>query len=245
MPRFFIEVAYKGTNYAGFQKQENANTIQSEVETAFGVYFKGKFNLTGASRTDAGVHARQNYFHFDTELFQFDLNYSKVVYHLNAILPADIVIKSFYQVKEDAHCRFDALHRSYQYVIHQNKDPFLSEVAYFYPYKLDSEILHNCALELMNYTDFETFSKRNTQVHNYNCKILISEWTFSKDCIIYNIRANRFLRGMVKGIVGTMLKIAFKKQTVGEFIRIIQSKNSTLANFSVPSQGLTLVEVIF
>ena len=112
MPRFFIEVAYKGTLYAGFQKQDNANTIQSEVEIALGVYFKGIFNLTGASRTDAGVHARQNYFHFDTGLFQFHLDYSKVVYHLNAILPVDIVIKSFFQVKEDAHCRFDALHRS-------------------------------------------------------------------------------------------------------------------------------------
>ena len=205
MPRFFIEVAYKGTNYAGFQKQDNANTIQAEVEKALKIYFREDFDLTGSSRTDAGVHARQNYFHFDTQQVPILEDYSKISYHLNAILPADIVVHSLLPVKEDAHCRFDALSRTYQYTIYQKKDPFMQDTAYHYPYKLDFGILSLCASELFNHTDFEAFSKRNTQVYTYMCTILFSEWSFNNNCIQYNVSANRFLRGMVKGMVGTML----------------------------------------
>lgn len=245
MPRFFIEVAYKGTNYAGFQKQDNANTIQAELEKALEIYFREIFSLTGSSRTDAGVHARQNYFHFDSEKVPILKEYSKISYHLNAILPSDIVVKSVFPVKEDAHCRFDALSRTYQYYIYQSKDPFLSEMAWYYPYNLDIGILQDCARQLMNYTEFEAFSKRNTQVYTYNCNILSSEWTISKNSLVYNVTANRFLRGMVKGMVGTMLKIAHKKQSIDQFTQIIQSKNSSLTNFAVPSHGLTLMRVNF
>jgi tRNA pseudouridine38-40 synthase len=245
MPRFFIEVAYKGTNYAGFQKQDNANTIQAEVEKALKIYFKDNFELTGSSRTDAGVHARQNYFHVDSDKVPVLTEYSKICYHLNAILPPDIVVKSIFPVKEDAHCRFDALSRSYQYYIYQSKDPFLSETAYYYPYKIDIGILQDCARHLIDHTQFETFSKRNTQVYTYNCNILSSEWTIGMNTLIYNVTANRFLRGMVKGMVGTMLKIAHKKESINQFTQIIQSKNSTLANFAVPSHGLTLLKVNF
>ena len=132
MPRYLLEVAYKGTNYAGFQIQQNANTIQAEVEKALSIYYKEKFELTGSSRTDAGVHALQNFFHFNTSIL-----ISNQVYHINAILPFDIVVKNISQISDDFHCRFKATSRLYEYHIYQSKNPFLKEVAYFYPYNLD------------------------------------------------------------------------------------------------------------
>ena len=243
MPRYFIEVAYKGTNYAGFQKQDNAKTIQSEVEKALAVYFRIDFNLTGSSRTDAGVHARQNFFHFDTDVLQNQADLSKPVYHLNAILPPDIVVKSIISVNDDSHCRFDAISRTYEYVVYQNKDPFLQEMGYFYPYNVDIGLLQQFATELMEHTDFESFSKKNTQVHTFNCTILSCEWSIANGCLIYRVTANRFLRGMVKGMVGTMLRLALKKQSVEELRTILVSKNPAMADFAVPSHGLTLQEV--
>jgi tRNA pseudouridine38-40 synthase len=243
MPRFFIEVAYKGTNYAGFQKQDNANTIQAEVEKALEIYFREVFDLTGSSRTDAGVHARQNFFHFDTGKIPVLADYTKTCYHLNAILPADIVVNALLPVSENAHCRFDALSRTYQYTIYQRKDPFMTDMAFYYPYRLDFDLLESCALEVKNHTDFESFSKRNTQVYTYTCGIVSSYWSFNRDNIQYNVCANRFLRGMVKGLVGTMLKVATKKQTPADFAGIIRSKNPALANFAIPSHGLTLLQV--
>jgi tRNA pseudouridine38-40 synthase len=243
MPRYFIEVAYKGTNYAGFQKQDNAKTIQSEVEKALAIYFRIDFNLTGSSRTDAGVHARQNFFHFDTDVLQNQADLSKPVYHLNAILPPAIVVKSIIRVKDDAHCRFDAISRTYEYVVYQNKDPFLQEMGYFYPYYVDIVLLQQFATELMQHTDFESFSKKNTQVHTFNCSIRSCEWSIEDGCLIYRVTGNRFLRGMVKGMVGTMLRLALKKQSVEQFRTILVSKNPAMVDFAVPSHGLTLREV--
>jgi tRNA pseudouridine38-40 synthase len=134
MARYFIEVAYKGTAYAGFQVQQNANTIQSEVEKALAVYFRHAVSLTGSSRTDAGVHALQNYFQFDMDTLLDEAACEKSVYHLNAILPADISVKSIRSVDDTAHCRFDAVSRSYIYTIYQFKDPFLNDRGYYYPY---------------------------------------------------------------------------------------------------------------
>lgn len=243
MQRFFIEVAYKGTNYAGFQKQDNANTIQGEVEKALTIYFKNDFSLTGSSRTDAGVHARQNFFHFDSDLIPVIPDYSKVRYHLNAILPPDIVVNGISPVHRSAHCRFDAKSRTYRYTIYQQKDPFLQDIAYYYPYKMDIELLFLCASELLEHTDFEAFSKRNTQVYTYKCEIISSEWIIADGLVTYNVTANRFLRGMVKGLVGTMLRVATRKQTIDQFRDVIQSGNPALANFAIPSNGLTLMRV--
>lgn len=245
MPRYFIELAYKGTNYAGFQKQNNANTIQAELEKALSIYYRTNFELTGSSRTDAGVHARQNFFHFDTISFNDTIDFNKSVYHLNAILPADIVVKSIFKVGDQAHCRFDALFRRYEYRIYQQKDPFQLEYGYHYPYKLDKDILMETSRELLNHTDFESFAKRNSQVFTHNCTIISSNWQFNADCIIYSVQANRFLRGMVKGLVGTMLKAATKNHSVEHFRQIITSKNPSRAQFAVPSNGLTLIEVGF
>ncbi len=245
MPRFFIEVAYKGTNYGGFQRQDNAVTIQSEVEKALKVYFRQDFTLTGSSRTDAGVHARQNFFHFDTELVPLQEDYSKIVYHLNAILPPDIVARGLLPVSPEAHCRFDAVSRTYYYTIYRSKDPFLADTAYYYPFKLNTEILHATAGELFNHTDFQTFSKKNTQVFTYRCSIISSEWHVHDDRLIYSVTANRFLRGMVKGLVGTMLRAATREHTIEAFRHIINSRNAATANFAVPSHGLCLQKVNF
>lgn len=240
MPRYFIEVFYKGTHYSGFQVQQNANSIQAEVEKALCVYYKKEFILTGSSRTDAGVHARQNFFHCDT-----DVSIKKDTYNLNAILPADIVIKAIKEVKENAHCRFDAISREYHYYIYQQKNPFLQGEAYYVPYNLDILLLQKAATEILNHTDFSSFSKRNTQVSSFLCKIYKSEWVKEGDCLIYKIKANRFLRGMVKGLVGTMLLMGKKKINLEDFRKIITSKDCTKANFAVSPEGLFLFEVAF
>ncbi len=247
MQRYFIEVFYKGTNYSGFQIQQNANSIQAEIEQALSIFLKGEVSLTGSSRTDAGVHAISNFFHFDSILLDNNSSESiaKMVYNLNAILPADIVIKKIYQVKADAHCRFDAISREYKYFIYQQKDPFLSERAFFYPYPLDIQLLNTAARVIFSYKDFTSFSKRNTQVTNFECSILKSEWILENNLLVYNVKANRFLRGMVKGLVGTMLKVGTGKTSLSEFCAILEGKDCSRADFSVPPHGLSLISVTY
>ena len=247
MPRYFIELLYKGTNYSGFQIQQNANSIQAEVEKALKVFFKENFSLTGSSRTDAGVHALSNYFHFDTVLFEDKAtNYlDKAAYHLNAILPDDIVVKRLYKVKDDAHCRFDATSREYKYYIYKHKTPFLADRAFFFPYQLDIDKLNEAARALLTYKDFTSFSKKNTQVKNFQCNLLKSEWLIENDMLVYNVIGNRFLRGMVRGLTGTMLKMGTGKISINEFCKIVEDKNCSKADFSVPPQGLFLINVTY
>ena len=243
MSRFFVEVAYKGTNYAGFQVQQNANTIQAEVEKALRVYFKHTFELTGSSRTDAGVHALQNFFHFDIE-DKFELSKSvDVAYHLNAILPNDIVLKQIKKVEDHAHCRFDALHRTYEYTIYNRKDPFLEDRAYYYPYPLDIELLNEAAFIVLMNKDFQSFSKKNTQVFTYDCEIMESKWMDLDHKLVYRVKGSRFLRGMVRGLVGTMLRVGAGKTGIVEFKEIIKSHDISRVDFSMPSHGLVLINV--
>jgi len=241
MPRYFIEVSYKGTNYSGFQQQKNANTIQAEIEKAFEILHKVKVLMTGSSRTDAGVHALQNFLHFD---FEGEIN-PHFIYKMNAILPGDIVIINLERVSEIAHCRFDAISREYCYNIYKRKDPFKQDRAFYFPYKLDKSKMQEAASLIRNHDDFTSFSKKKTQVKNFNCKILISEWIFEKDCIKYKIKANRFLRGMVRGLTSTMLKIGRDKISLEEFNNILISRDCTRASFAVPAQGLFLLSVHF
>ncbi|MEI8059559.1 MAG: tRNA pseudouridine(38-40) synthase TruA [Ferruginibacter sp.] len=244
MSRYFIEVAYKGTNYSGFQAQQNANTIQDEIEKALLIYFKTVFALTGSSRTDSGVHAAQNYFHFDFEEIDQPL-WEKVVYHLNAILPADIVIKGIFRVKDQAHCRFDAIKRTYEYSLYSSKDPFLQDWAFYYPYKLNIELMNEAATFITEVCDFESFSKRNTQVKTFNCIIKESGWQLKDGTLVYQVSGNRFLRGMVRGLVGTMLKVGREKYTIAYFKEIVGSKDASLVDFSVPAHGLKLKGVAY
>ncbi len=242
MSRYFIEVAYKGTAYAGFQKQENANTIQAEVEKALGIYFRSVFDLTGSSRTDAGVHAHQNYFHFDHTVIE-ENQLLKAPYHLNAILPEDIVVKRMMVVKDDSHCRFDAAFRRYEYSIYNKKDPFLQDRAYYFPYKLDEDKLNEAAALLLINKNFKTFSKRNTQVHHFECRLMESKWDWETDRLCYRVSGNRFLRGMVRGMVGTMLRVGTGKMSIDQFKKAVDSGDCKQADFAVPPQGLVLLEV--
>ncbi len=243
MPRYFLEVAYKGTHYAGYQVQKNANTIQQEVEKALEVFFRNVFQLTGSSRTDAGVHAFQNFFHFDAYLPEEILN--KGIYHLNAILPGDIVIKSIKKVGDEAHCRFDAVSREYEYSIYHLKNPFIQETACFTPHYINISLLNEAAALVLNYSNFKNFSKKNVQVFTYNCVITKSEWTEEKECIKYTVIGNRFLRGMVRGLVGTMMLVARKKYTLLDFKNILRGETNLMVDFSAPAHGLCLTKVIY
>lgn len=240
MPRYFIEVAYKGTNYSGFQVQQNANSVQAEVEKALKIYYRHEFSLTGSSRTDAGVHAWQNFFHFDTEKLLEDASY-----HINAILPADIVVKRIYAVADDMHSRFTAISRQYRYYIYQHKNPFLEDRAYYFPFPLHMDLLQEAAGILLKYNDFTSFSKRNTQTKTKLCTITTSNWTEENGTLVYTVEANRFLRGMVRGLVATMLQAGRGKITMEQFCGIIEAKDCTKADFSAPPQGLFLAKVIF
>ena len=240
MQRYFLELMYKGTAYSGFQAQENArNTIQEETEKAFTILTKQQISLTGSSRTDTGVHAWQNFFHFD-----YDADFHPhFLYKLNAILPRDIVIKNIYRVQADAHCRFDAISRAYTYHIYRNKNPFFADRAYYFPYAVDMEKMQEAAGILATYSDFTSFSKRNTQVKTFICAIETSQWTMAGEEMIYEVKANRFLRGMVRGLTGTMLQVGRNKITLDQFRKIIEAKDCRQADFSVPGHGLFLMNV--
>lgn len=239
MQRYFIEVAYKGAGYAGFQIQENAVTIQSEIQKAMLVLFRQDILLTGSSRTDAEVNALQNFFHFD---FEHPIP-GRYLYNLNAILPPAIVIKRILPVHPDAHCRFDAVSREYRYEVYKNKNPFLYNQAYYFPYTLNFELLQQAASALLQYSDFTSFSKRNTQVKNFNCRITESRWSREEDRMVYYVRSNRFLRGMVRGLVGTMLHVGRGKINIPDFHAHIANRDASKTNFAVPGHGLYLVNV--
>lgn len=236
-----MEVAYKGTNYNGFQIQQTGNTIQGEVEKALTVFLKETLALTGSSRTDSGVHALQNYFHFDWDkAFARDW-----IYNLNAILPADIVIRNVFPVADEQHCRFDAVSRSYQYRVYDFKNPFIAETAYFYPYPLDTDRLSEAAALLKEYTDFSSFSKKNTQVKTFQCQIKESFWSRQEGGLTYHVTANRFLRGMVRALVATMLKVGRGTMDLARFRTIIETASCGSAYFDAPARGLTLVTVAY
>ncbi len=237
MPRYFIELAYKGTSYSGFQTQANANTIQSEVEKAFQTLHRQPVSLTGSSRTDAGVHALQNYFHFD-----FDTEvHPQFVYKMNAILPEDITVRSIYSMPEGAHSRFDALGREYIYRIHRTKNPFRSETSFFFPYKINFNLMSEAAGLVLNQTNFFAFCKTNTQVSNFTCHIKKSQWLMHEEELIYNIQANRFLRGMVRLLTASLLKVGREQVTLTEFENLFTGFHK--CGYSIPPHGLFLKNV--
>jgi tRNA pseudouridine38-40 synthase len=246
MARFFIEVGYNGTDLCGFQIQDGQETVQSVVSAALQTVIKEPIALTGSSRTDAGVHAKQNFFHFDTE----QTITPKHIYSLNAILPPTVVIHHIYAVAPQAHARFDALSRTYTYTVTTKKDPFLIDKAWHFPFPVLLETLQAMALELINHQDFEAFSKKNAGNKTNICAIEISSWqTISPSIFTYTVKSNRFLRGMVRGLVGTMLRIArqspSKEVAVEAFKSVILSKDPSLCDFSTPAKGLVLETVAY
>lgn len=241
MTRYFLEMAYHGRRYAGFQAQANACTIQGEIDRAVGILVKHPVLTTGSSRTDAGVHASQNFVHFDTE----HSLHPQFLYKLNAILPRDIAVRAVYRVHPGVHARFTAVARSYEYMVSRVKDPFLQDFAYYFPYRIDLDSMQEAAAAVCAQKDFTSFSKRNTQVRTFICNIAAAGWTQEGDTLKFRICANRFLRGMVRGLVGTMLQVGRGKMNIEGLGRIFEGKDCSKADFSAPAQGLFLRAVSY
>ena len=240
--RYFIELSYKGTNYHGWQIQPDASSVQEEITKALATILQEKILLVGAGRTDAGVHASQMFAHVDTVKKLTD----DYVHKLNAILPNDIVIKSIKEVSDETHARFDAVSRTYEYKIILGRDPFLLETTWqLHQKNLQIEKMNEAANLLFKYEDFESFSKVKTDVNTFNCTIMKAVWTLEDKHLIFHIKANRFLRNMVRAIVGTLIEVGLGKKTVEDFRKIIESKKRSEAGLSVPAKGLFLTEVCY
>ncbi len=238
MKRYFIELAYNGSKYHGWQIQPGASSIQEELNRALTTLLRQEIYVIGAGRTDTGVHASFFVAHFDTETPLLDL--AQTVYKLNRLLDKDIAIYRLYPVASDMHARFSALSRTYKYYIDKGKDPF----SYFFAWRAyplpDIQKMNEACRILFEYTDFTSFSKLHTDVNNNNCTILEAYWEETDKQLIFTIRANRFLRNMVRAIVGTLIEIGRGKLTLQEFRTIIESQNRCNAGTSVPAQGLFL-----
>jgi len=241
MPRYALEVAYDGTAFHGSQIQGATPTVQLALNNAISTLLRRPIETYGASRTDEGVHALGNFYHFDADE---RLN-SHSAYQLNAILPHTLGIRNIYKTEEEFNARFDALSRRYRYRIYRRKNPFLHLRALHFPYNLDRSILDETAELLTKYTDFETFSKRNAQTKTYKCSIHKSYWEESGDELHYVVEANRFLRGMVRGLVGTQLRAGRGKYDADEFCRIVESGDCRQADFSPKGWGLYLEEIVY
>jgi tRNA pseudouridine38-40 synthase len=238
--RYFIELAYNGKNYHGWQVQPNAITVQQTLSNAFSTILKSEIDIVGAGRTDTGVHAKQMFAHFDYETI-FDIQ--NVVYKLNSFLPKDIVIFNIFQVTDDAHARFDAKKRTYQYHINSYKNAFTNDGSWYYQKKLDIAKMNEACKILFNHIDFECFSKIHTEVNTFNCTIFEAFWQQNNSELIFTITADRFLRNMVRAIVGTMVNIGLLKISLEDFNAIINSKDRNKAGFSVPAHGLYLTKI--
>lgn len=240
--RYFIKLAYNGTPYHGWQIQPNAASVQETLNKAFSVLLHSEISLMGAGRTDTGVHAKEMYAHFD---FDASFDISKLVHKLNSFLPKDIVIYNILPVDEEAHCRFDATKRTYEYHINIFKDAFLQDQSWYFNQELDVDLMNEAAKLLLNYTDFQCFSKVNTDVNTFDCSIFEAYWKKEDNKLIFTISANRFLRNMVRAIVGTLVNIGLHKINLDDFIAIIESKNREKAGFSVPAHGLYLTKIAY
>lgn len=242
--RYFIELAYDGTAYHGWQVQPNAVTVQELLDKALATVLRLPIETTGCGRTDTGVHATQFFAHFDGQALGTGHEaLSKVMRSLNSVLPDDIGIKRVFAVHEDAHARFDATQRSYEYHIHFEKDPFRLNRSWELRDKPDIALMNAAAQMMMEYTDFSCFSKSNTQTFTNNCKIVRAEWVENENGIVFHISADRFLRNMVRAIVGTLIEIGRKEVSPESIRQVVESKNRGNAGTSVPACGLYLTEV--
>jgi tRNA pseudouridine38-40 synthase len=240
MPRYFFEISYNGTHYAGWQSQPNATGVQEVVENALSKLLRNKVEIVGSGRTDAGVHCEQQFFHAD---INSEFEVKNFLIRLNAFLPKDIAVASILKVKHDAHARYSATERSYEYRISQKKNPFLEGLALYYFKSLDIQTMNKTAALLVGRQDFESFSKVKTDVNNFICELKRAEWKQTGDLLIFHITANRFLRGMVRAIVGTLLDVGTGKITVEDFKNILEGKNRKKAGMNVDAHGLFLTEV--
>lgn len=232
-------LAYNGANYCGWQIQPNGLSVQEVIEKSLSTLLRMPITIVGAGRTDAGVHAREMAAHFEAEVQDVTLLTNK----LNRILPKDIVVYKIVRVKEDAHARFDATSRLYRYYLTTEKDPFM------YPYKykvhgsIDVEMMNKCSRILFEYIDFTSFSKLHTDVKTNDCKIIHAQWEQQGEDYVFTIQANRFLRNMVRAVVGTLLEAGRGKLDEVGMRRVIEAKDRAVAGLSVPAHALFLEEI--
>ncbi|GAB3270018.1 tRNA pseudouridine(38-40) synthase TruA [Larkinella harenae] len=239
--RYFIQLSYRGTAYNGWQIQPNGVTVQEVLEQKLSAILRERITIIGSGRTDAGVHAEQQFAHFELDR-SLELTDS-FIHALNCMLPPDIAIQTIFPVEARVHARFSAVSRYYQYRIRRQKSPFLDLLLYVFRPELDIARMNEAAALLFQYDDFESFSKVRTKVSHFRCDIHRAEWLVEGDQLTFHIKANRFLYGMVRTLVGTMLEVGQGRMTVEEFEQIIQAKDRTKAGRSAPASGLFLVEV--
>lgn len=241
MPRYFMEMAYNGRNYHGWQIQPNAPTVQEVINDALFKALREKINVVGAGRTDTGVHASYFAAHFDCSDKINDT--AHILHRLNRILRNDVVVYSLFEVNKEAHSRFSALSRTYHYYLKTNKTPFFNDISYRHPYAIDVDLMNQAAEVLFEYQDFTSFSKLHTDTKTNNCRIMQARWVQKDDVLVFVIQADRFLRNMVRAIVGTLLEVGRGKMTLEEFRQVIEAKDRSVAGTSVPPQALFLIDV--
>ncbi|MGL4851474.1 MAG: tRNA pseudouridine(38-40) synthase TruA [Phocaeicola sp.] len=241
MQRYFVYLAYDGSNYHGWQVQPNGNSVQAELMRALSTFLRKEIEVIGAGRTDAGVHAKLMVAHFDYEKL---LDTDTVADKMNRLLPADISVYKVCKVTPDAHARFSATYRAYKYYITLHKDPFTRGQKWRMHHPLDIQKMNEAAATLFDYTDFTSFSKLHTDVKTNNCKIMHAAWEESAPGEwVFSIQADRFLRNMVRAIVGTLVEVGRGKMTIEQFKTVIEAKNRCSAGSSVPGHALYLVDV--
>ncbi|HKJ43260.1 MAG TPA: tRNA pseudouridine(38-40) synthase TruA [Sunxiuqinia sp.] len=243
MQRYFVELAYNGTRFHGWQIQPNANTVQETLEKALRTICREQIAVTGAGRTDAGVHASYFVAHFDSE--DEKLDHPDFTYKLNSFLNADLVIYRISKVEPEVHARFNTTSRTYHYYINQQKDPFAQESSWYFNRKLDVYQMNVACAVLFNYTDFTSFSRLHTDVKTNNCKVYYARWIQKGHQLVFTIKADRFLRNMVRAIVGTMVKVGQGKLSIDKFRQIIEAKDRSAAGASAPPEGLFLSNIVY
>ena len=243
MARFFAKLSYNGMNYVGWQFQPNGISVQQTLKESLSIILRDDVEIVGAGRTDAGVHALNMVAHFDWNGNPFIAE--DLVYKINNFLPKDISIISIRKVIPDAHARFDAVSRTYRYYITTRKNPFLHEFTYKLNYVPDIDKMNELSAELLNFSDFTSFSKSHTDVKTNNCKISFAKWEKKDDLYVFTITADRFLRNMIRAIVGTLLEGGRGRLDTRGIRRIIEAKNRQTAGDSVPGHALFLEEIIY
>ncbi|MBO0939702.1 tRNA pseudouridine(38-40) synthase TruA [Fibrella sp. HMF5335] len=243
MQRYFIELSYKGTDFHGWQIQPNGISVQQVLDETLTQRLSRPIYVTGSGRTDAGVHASQQFAHFDTEgeLPEIDM----LVYSLNNMLPDGIAIHHIFPVEATTHARFSATARYYQYHIRRQKSPFLAGLSYIFRPELDVALMNAAAAKLLEHSNFRSFSKVRTNVNHYHCRIMRAEWEQRADELVFHIKADRFLYGMVRCLVGTLLDVGQGRMTVDQFVDVIRAEDRTAASRAVPASGLFLTEVSY
>lgn len=240
--RYFLDLAYNGTNYHGWQVQKNATTVQGEFEKALSKLLRQPIGVIGSGRTDTGVHAEQQLVHIDWEE---ELDTEQLHFRLNALLPPDIAVNRIFPVHPKAHARFSALLRSYEYRICRKKNPFLQKLCYVNNRALDVAAMNRAAALLLPWEDFECFSRVHTDVKHFRCTIKEAKWVEEGGQLIFYIQANRFLRNMVRAIVGTLLEVGQYRMSLEEFQQVLESRDRSKAGRSAPAQGLFLTKVAY